>query len=625
MKCLRSLFGIVSVCTSSFIVSQPAFSIVHNDGGESSVNALAWGIQLPKPGRSVVRPLVESSSLSSFKSSNQLSIDSLLNSPTLSSADLSLFSAISQNKVSRLHPSFLSLQKHLKNFIEINSKAIGVSSASLNFDNQSFFSDGKNTLVKFKLFYKNAELLGARLFLRFHGSTLTSIAQESFGFFESSEALQGMDFKLQKSDILNFAQTNKLAGVDAKIKMEPRRIIFPSVISANDVKAYSFKPAWIFQSESVDGKGFQFIVAESQTSAVGITQGLRVLEWGEQLWNFEGKMQAVVNSRTIDGPQKSVSLPFVEGKLSQGWFGRLKKVADELGLIRYLGNQELTVSLNSRVVGVVNAAGTSAVGSTSGNLIFDPALPKDSQGEITAEGLKVPATLAETTTFYHANVAQQWAKEFITPAWFKEKISATVNISQVCNAFYNGTINFFVAGRKQRSNGEIIECNNTGEIADVVYHEWGHGLDDNTGGIEDSAYSEAIGDTVSALITNSSLVGPGFMKDGRPVRDLEPNYTYPPSEDLASNPHKEGLVIGSTWFDVFENLKKKHGEVKGASLAKEWFLKSLYTTSQYTDVYEALLALDKKADQLRGENYCLLNSVFSEHGLAQKDTKECEN
>ena len=51
---------------------------------------------------------------------------------------------------------------------------------------------------------------------------------------------------------------------------------------------------------------------------------------------------------------------------------------------------------------------------------------------------------------------------------------ANVNINQTCNAFWNGSsVNFY------RSGGG---CSNTGEIAAVFLHEWGHGLDTNTGG-----------------------------------------------------------------------------------------------------------------------------------------------
>ena len=61
-----------------------------------------------------------------------------------------------------------------------------------------------------------------------------------------------------------------------------------------------------------------------------------------------------------------------------------------------------------------------------------------------------------------------------------------VNLNQTCNAFYsttNGSINFY------RSGGG---CRNTGEIAAVFDHEWGHGLDDNDTGGNLSISSESV-------------------------------------------------------------------------------------------------------------------------------------
>ncbi|MDP2701829.1 MAG: erythromycin esterase family protein, partial [Candidatus Rokubacteria bacterium] len=57
--------------------------------------------------------------------------------------------------------------------------------------------------------------------------------------------------------------------------------------------------------------------------------------------------------------------------------------------------------------------------------------------------------------------------------WYGQNVGITTNIAQTCNAFWNGsTLNFF------RSGGG---CNNTGEIRDVMQHEWGHGHDQNDG------------------------------------------------------------------------------------------------------------------------------------------------
>src|SRR5262249_32458156 len=52
-------------------------------------------------------------------------------------------------------------------------------------------------------------------------------------------------------------------------------------------------------------------------------------------------------------------------------------------------------------------------------------------------------------------------------------------------------------------------CRNTGEIAGVFLHEWGHGLDSNDGGGSDNP-SEAYADITAMLSTHVSCVGRGF-------------------------------------------------------------------------------------------------------------------
>ncbi|PYQ55410.1 MAG: hypothetical protein DMF53_28185, partial [Acidobacteria bacterium] len=77
-----------------------------------------------------------------------------------------------------------------------------------------------------------------------------------------------------------------------------------------------------------------------------------------------------------------------------------------------------------------------------------------------------------------------------------------------CNAFWNGsTVNFFQSG---------AGCSNTGEIAAVFLHEWGHGLDQFTGGAAaDKGTGEAVGDTFAFLETKDACIGRNF-KPGVP-------------------------------------------------------------------------------------------------------------
>ena len=78
-----------------------------------------------------------------------------------------------------------------------------------------------------------------------------------------------------------------------------------------------------------------------------------------------------------------------------------------------------------------------------------------------------------------------------------------MNINSTCNAFWNGTtVNFY------RSGGG---CSNTGEIAAVFLHEWGHGMDTNSGGsASDKGTGEAVGDTFAFLETKVPCIGQNF-------------------------------------------------------------------------------------------------------------------
>ena len=97
-------------------------------------------------------------------------------------------------------------------------------------------------------------------------------------------------------------------------------------------------------------------------------------------------------------------------------------------------------------------------------------------------------------------------------SWLNGKVTANMNINQTCNAFWNGsTVNFY------RSGGG---CSNTGEIAAVFLHEWGHGMDTNSGGAaSENGTGEAVGDTFAFLETRDGCIGQNFLP-GHELREL---------------------------------------------------------------------------------------------------------
>ena len=117
-------------------------------------------------------------------------------------------------------------------------------------------------------------------------------------------------------------------------------------------------------------------------------------------------------------------------------------------------------------------------------------------------GASAGDTHAARTGFYHLNRIAEHGRTWLpTRTWLAAQLTDNVNLNQTCNAYWNGTsVNFFKSGGG---------CRNTGEIAGIFLHEWGHGLDTNDGGGGDNP-SEAYADVVAFLSTHVSCVGRGF-------------------------------------------------------------------------------------------------------------------
>jgi hypothetical protein len=115
-------------------------------------------------------------------------------------------------------------------------------------------------------------------------------------------------------------------------------------------------------------------------------------------------------------------------------------------------------------------------------------------------------THAARSSFYHLNRIAEHARTWLpSRIWLTTQVPDTVNINSTCNAYWDGSgVNFFKSGGG---------CNNTGEIASVFLHEWGHGMDQNDGGDFDNP-SEAYADITSLMQTHVSCLGRGFRQSG---------------------------------------------------------------------------------------------------------------
>ena len=95
-------------------------------------------------------------------------------------------------------------------------------------------------------------------------------------------------------------------------------------------------------------------------------------------------------------------------------------------------------------------------------------------------------------------IARSWANY----SWLDTPITANVNIPGSCYSDYTGTyINFSRSGEG---------CRNSGEIASLIIHEWGHALDNNDTNAVISNPAETFPDLIAGLRLHKSCIGRGF-------------------------------------------------------------------------------------------------------------------
>ena len=198
------------------------------------------------------------------------------------------------------------------------------------------------------------------------------------------------------------------------------------------------------------------------------------------------------------------------------------KVADTNGNYDYSGGTA-TVTLNGKYIRISDNCGSiSKADSSTGNVAFGTSAGTDCT---TPGSGGAGNTHSARTGYYHLTNINRKAAGFLAGnAWLNGTLTANMNINSTCNAFWNGsTVNFY------RSGGG---CSNTGEIAAVFLHEWGHGMDTNSGGAaSDKGTGEAVGDTFSFLETKDACIGKNFQPG---VACANCNATCTGVRDLAS-------------------------------------------------------------------------------------------
>jgi hypothetical protein len=222
---------------------------------------------------------------------------------------------------------------------------------------------------------------------------------------------------------------------------------------------------------------------------------------------------------------------------------------------------------------------------------------------------------AQLDAFIHAREVREYAKSFAPSLSFlNAQVSVNVNISDVCNAYSDGTtVNFFKSG---------MGCENSGRIADVVYHEYGHSVHNHAiipgVGVFEGALSEGVSDYLAATFTGDHGMGRGFFFTSDPLRDLDPpmmENRWP--DDLVGEVHEDGKIIAQALWDLRKSLAAKLGDQAGIAHANHLYYEGIRRAVDIPSMYAEVVAADDDDGNLENgtPNICEINDAFALHGL----------
>lgn len=360
-------------------------------------------------------------------------------------------------------------------------------------------------------------------------------------------------------------------------RLSARELILP-ILEQGESRLHR---VWELQTETQEPRGRWLSWVDQETGALLSYQN-RILF---------GTVSGIHDTRTVDGSMSTSPMPWIQVSDEDE-----TTYADAEGTFS-LDGSSFSSSLRSSMARVRNAGsgGDGELDFTGSTGTWDTS----------------SASQAEVDAYVFVHNVESWA-EYFGPDVFDSMGSVIVRVddaSFTCNAYYDGNINTC------REGGG---CNNTGRIADVIYHEWGHGYHfyaSEYGYYADATLSEGLADLSSALQTNDSLIGPYFFTSGGGIRDISSDRVYP--DNWYGESHEDSLIFSGAAWDLWQDLSADMGEEEA------WFHLSMLVAETARgaetifDTYdEFILYDDDNADLSDGTpNQCAILEAFSAHGL----------
>lgn len=245
----------------------------------------------------------------------------------------------------------------------------------------------------------------------------------------------------------------------------------------------------------------------------------------------------------------------------------------------------------------------------------EPRAQVNGEGEISLNKL---FAIADITARANLDIARLFTLKHMVPGartdWFYKSVPVILDFDEGCNAAWNGQQILLFTGD--------ATCIASGLSADIVIHEYGHGVLAN---ISDKKhfpmdFGEAFADSFMAMVTRDSLVAEGFYPSRAIsyLRDLEHNFTWPVDW---RGVYTGSLVFSSVFWDVISLLQKSIG-----SEAFKVGVQVLYGLPVYNylinsfDIGDALKAYHSLLTQMpevysNSDLICSIEGVFMSRGI----------
>jgi len=198
----------------------------------------------------------------------------------------------------------------------------------------------------------------------------------------------------------------------------------------------------------------------------------------------------------------------------------------------------------------------------------------------------------ERDCWLHANRTHDWIKR-VDPSFTSLDYVMPVVVGRTdfyCpgNAWWDGTgINFCEAGSGY---------GNTGQMGDVIYHEYGHGITQEVYGFPEPPgdMHEGNSDVTDNFLSRFSLIGQGFYLNNcnAGIRNSDNSLQYP--DDWTGENHFSGQIIAGVHWDLWQELLADLPQAEADSVANRiWhYARKLYNPMTQPDQVSYLFITD---------------------------------